>query len=197
MEQLLHYVWKHKLFPLSLFPPPTTGRWKSSTRIAQPQCRARFLQRQNQDQRNPLGGQRGDSRQGERLVSSRPRQGREIRQRDSARLRHHRYSKPETRRANRLTQMQLNIPDNVLKHYQELLDHRPISSLLSDHSIAHQAHRAFVDECPANRTPLAEDGGDRGACAPMQRRLGECLLRNPGAKLSASESMAKPSSSGR
>ena len=146
--------------------PAAGGSYRPRT--PQPQCRARLLQRQAENQRNPMGGQRGDSRQGERLVSSCSRQGRKIRQCDTARLRHHRPRRQKLEGRTPCADAAQH-PRTRTETLSGTLNHRPISSLLSNHSIAHQAHHPLVDERPANRTALAENRGDRRARPTMQR----------------------------
>ena len=43
MEQLLHYVWKHKIFPLSLLQTTSAAGRSDRSRFAEHECRPRFF----------------------------------------------------------------------------------------------------------------------------------------------------------
>ena len=72
MEQLLHYVWKHKLFPLS----PLTTTWHQAVEVIDPGLHNRnagpdFFNAKIKLNGTLWVGRRGDSRQGKRLVCTR------------------------------------------------------------------------------------------------------------------------------
>ena len=61
--------------------------------------------------------------------------------------------------------------------------HRPVSTLLSDYPCPHPTLRTLLDERPANRATLTENRSYCRESEEMQRRLGKRILRDPGPQL--------------
>lgn len=196
MEQLLHYCWKHRLFPLQQL-KTTSGQ---DVEVIDPGLHNRnagpdfFNAKVKIDGTLWVGNVEIHDKSSDWYLHGHEKDDHY----NNVVLHVTGKADTEVKTANGdvLPQLEMEVPETVERHYQEPVAGRPIPALLSHHSATITADRSFLDERATNRTPRTKDREDTPARRHCQRLVGAGLLRHAGAKPSASASTARLLSSG-
>ena len=84
-----------------------------------------------------------------------------------------------TERGDHLPQVQLAVPQQVLSNYRR----RPLSALPRGSASARCHQETLVAQCACCRAPQREDGGDTPPRSSVRGLVGGCVLRHYGAQL--------------
>lgn len=179
MEQLLHYVWKHKLFPLK----ELTTSDGQAVEVIDPGLHNRnagpdfFNAKVRIGQTLWVGNVEIHDKASDWYLHGHDKD----RRYDNVILHVAGVLDAEVMNTNGefIRQMQLDVPDSVRSHYEELLktdSYPPCYKVIPDLTRL-MVHA--LDGCPPDRTPGAEDRGHPQEGRGLRRKLGGRLLRDP------------------